>query len=88
MGDMANIEVFTTDYCPYCKKAKALLEKKGAKYQEFDLTHDPEGRDRLVTRSGGRKTVPQIFINNQHIGGCDDLYALDQQGKLDPLLAA
>jgi glutaredoxin 3 len=85
---MPNIELFTTDYCPYCKKAKALLDKKGAKYQEIDLTHDEAGRLKLVERSGGRKTVPQIFIGGKHIGGCDDLYALDQKGGLDPLLAA
>ena len=85
---MANIELFTTDYCPYCKKAKALFDKKGVKYKEIDLTRDEAGRLKLVERSGGRKTVPQIFINNQHIGGCDDLYALDQKGGLDPLLSA
>ncbi len=84
---MANIELFTTDYCPYCKRAKALLDKKGAKYQETDLTHDEAGRLKLVERSGGRKTVPQIFIDNYHIGGFDDLNALDQKGGLDPLLA-
>ena len=83
---MAKIEIFTADYCPYCKKAKALLDKKGVAYAETDLTHDEAGRLRLVERSGGRKTVPQIFINNQHIGGCDELYALDQKGGLDPLL--
>lgn len=83
---MAKIDVFTTDYCPYCTRAKDLLTKKGVTFQEIDVTHDPQGRTDLVIRSQGRKTVPQIFINDQHIGGYDDLYALDAQGKLDSLL--
>ena len=83
---MAKIEVYTTNYCPYCVKAKALLDRKGAKYTEIDVTGDDEVRIRLVEKSGGRKTVPQIFINDKHIGGCDDLYALDANGGLDPLL--
>lgn len=85
---MPAIEVYTTTYCPYCVKAKALLDRKGAKYQEIDLTNDDEGRLKLVERTGGMKTVPQIFIGDQHIGGCDDLYALDAKGGLDPLLNA
>ena len=85
--NMATVELFTTNYCPYCTRAKALLDKKGVAYTQTDLTNDPEGREKLVIRSGGRKTVPQIFINNQSIGGFDDLYALDQKGGLDPLLA-
>ena len=84
---MANVELFTTDYCPYCVRAKALLDKKGVAYTQTDLTHDQEGREKLVVRSNGRKTVPQIFINDQPIGGFDDLYALEQKGGLDPLLA-
>jgi glutaredoxin 3 len=83
---MPNIEVYTTNYCPYCVKAKALLDRKGAKYTEIDVTGKDEDRLKLVERSGGMKTVPQIFIDGKHIGGADDLYALDAQGGLDPLL--
>lgn len=85
---MADIEIYTTNYCPYCVRAKQLFDKKGAKYKEIDLTTDTAGREALVARSGGRKTVPQIFINGQHIGGSDDLYALDGKGELDKLLSA
>lgn len=81
------IELYTTTYCPYCVKAKALLTRKGAKFEEIDVTGDDAARMALVEKSGGRKTVPQIFIHGQHIGGCDDLYALDKEGKLDALLA-
>lgn len=83
---MAKVEIFTTKICPYCDRAKALLKSKGVSYTEVDLTHDPEGRVALVERSGGYRTVPQIFINDKHYGGCDDLYALDKAGKLDEVL--
>lgn len=83
---MANIEVYTTNYCPYCVKAKQLLNKKGVSFKEIDVTSDLEAREKLVIKAQGRKTVPQIFINDQHIGGCDDLYELESQGKLDQLL--
>ena len=83
---MAEIVIYTTNYCPYCVKAKQLLIKKGVEFEEFDLTDSDEARIALVEKSGGRKTVPQIFINDQHIGGCDDLYALDAKGELDTLL--
>ncbi len=83
---LTKVEVFTTDYCPHCTRAKQLLKQKNVAFQETDLTHDPDGRERLVQRSGGRKTVPQIFIGDTHVGGCDDLYALESEGKLDPLL--
>ncbi len=83
---MAEIVIYTTNYCPYCVKAKQLLIKKGVEFEEFDLTNNDEARIALVEKSGGRKTVPQIFINDQHIGGCDDLYALDAKGELDTLL--
>lgn len=83
---MAKIVVYTTNYCPYCVKAKQLLTKKGVEFTEIDLTHNDAARLDLVKKAGGRKTVPQIFINDQHIGGCDDLYALDAKGELDPLL--
>lgn len=86
---MAQITLYTKDYCPYCVKAKNLLKRKGqdANITEIDITHDEKLQQEMVTKSGGRRTVPQIFINGQPIGGCDDLYALDAAGKLDPLLA-
>jgi glutaredoxin 3 len=80
------VEVYTTNYCPYCVRAKDLLNKKGVEFTEIDLTEDQEGREELVIKSGGRRTVPQIFIHGKHVGGCDDLYALENEGKLDSLL--
>ena len=85
---MPNIEIFTTPYCPYCVRAKALLRDKGAAFTEVDLSAEPSRRDEMVKRAGGRQTVPQIFIGDRHIGGCDDLVALNRKGELDPLLAA
>jgi glutaredoxin 3 len=84
---MAKIEVYTGSYCPYCTRAKELLKKKGAAFTEIDVTSDEAGRATMMERSHGRRTIPQIFINDQHIGGCDDLYALDAKGGLDGLLA-
>lgn len=84
---MAKIILYSTTVCPFCVRAKALLTKKGATYEEINLTNQPERRDEMIEKAGGRRTVPQIFINGQHIGGCDDLYELDQRGGLDPLLA-
>ncbi len=83
---MAKIEVFTKFFCPYCSRAKALLERKGVEYQEIDLTMDRAGFDAMVARAGGARTVPQIFIDGKHVGGSDDLAALDARGGLDPLL--
>jgi len=83
---MANVVVYTTNYCPYCVKVKQLLKSKGVEFQEIDLSNDDTGRIELVNISGGRKTVPQVFINGQHIGGCDDLFALDAKKELDLLL--
>lgn len=83
---MANVVVYTTNYCPYCVKVKQLLKNKGVEFQEIDLSNDDAGRLELVNMSGGRKTVPQVFINGQHIGGCDDLFALDAKKELDLLL--
>ena len=83
---MAKIEVFTKFFCPYCSRAKALLERKGVEYQEIDLTMDRAGFDAMVDRAGGARTVPQIFIDGKHVGGSDDLAALDARGGLDPLL--
>lgn len=83
---MPNIEVYTSDYCPYCTHAKALLQRKGAAYKEINVGSDHEARLALVKKANGLRTVPQIFINGQHIGGFDALSKLDQDGKLDPLL--
>ena len=85
---MARIEIYTTPTCPYCAAAKALLKRKGVTYQETDVSRDPAIRVAMTQRAGGRRTVPQIFINGQHVGGSDDLHALDHQGKLDALLSA
>lgn len=84
---MAEVIVYTTNYCPYCIKAKQILLKKNVEFTEIDLTNDDAGRIELVEKSGGRKTVPQVFIDGKHIGGCDDLYELDAKGELDSLLA-
>jgi glutaredoxin 3 len=85
---MARVEIYSSDLCGYCYRAKTLLRNKGVSFEEHDVTMDPAGRDAMMARSGGRRSVPQIFINDVHIGGCDDLYALDSAGKLDALLAA
>jgi glutaredoxin 3 len=84
---MVQIEIYTTRYCPYCHAAKALLNRKGAAFTEIDVSGDPEGRRKMVERANGGYTVPQIFIGTVHVGGSDDLYALDRVGKLDPMLA-
>ncbi len=83
---MAQVVIYTTRICPYCVRAKQLLQRKGVAYEEVDVSNDYATRMQLVERTKQR-TVPQIFINDQHIGGCDDLYALERQGALDPLLA-
>lgn len=79
------ITVYSSGWCPYCSRAKALLERKGAPFVEIDVDAAAQARTEMMERSG-RRTVPQIFIGDQHIGGCDDLYALDAAGGLDPLL--
>ena len=84
---MASIEVYTTPFCPYCVAAKELLSRKGAKFVEINVAGNRELRTQMVERAGGRTTVPQIFIGGTHVGGCDDLHALDDKGGLDPLLA-
>lgn len=84
---MATIEIYTTPFCPYCMMAKRLLTKKGASFQEIDVSGKPELRQKMMIRAGGRRTVPQIFINGRHVGGSDDIHALDSRGQLDPLLA-
>lgn len=85
---MQKITIYTTMLCPYCHRAKQLLKKKGAAFEEIDLTFKAGKRDELRHKAGGRGTVPQIWIGDRHIGGCDELHALDRDGKLDPLLAA
>ncbi len=83
----ANIEIYTWSSCPFCIRAKGLLNKKGVTYQEYCIDGDNAARETMAVRAKGGRSLPQIFINNQHIGGCDDIHALDAQGKLDPLLA-
>ncbi len=84
---MTNVEIYTKTTCPFCHRAKALLSQKGVAFQEIPIDGDAAKREEMIKRSG-RNTVPQIFINAQHIGGCDDLYALDGREGLDPLLQA
>jgi glutaredoxin 3 len=83
-----NIEIYTTTICPFCHAAKKLLYDKGAVFSEISLSKEPELRDAMIARANGSRTVPQIFIDGTHIGGCDDLYALDASGGLDPLLGS
>ena len=82
----ANVEIYTWQTCPFCIRAKLLLWWKGVKYTEYKIDGDEPARATMAERSQGCRSVPQIFINNQHVGGCDDIYALDAQGQLDPLL--
>ena len=84
---MPLIEIFTTRYCPYCHAAKALLKSKGAAFNEIDVSGNYELREKMIARANGGYTVPQIFIGDVHVGGCDDLHALNDAGKLDSLLA-
>lgn len=85
---MATVELYTTPICPYCHAAKDLLRRKGVKFNEINVMGDAAKRQEMVQRANGRMTVPQIFIGDTHVGGCDDLYDLDHEGKLDPLLDA
>jgi glutaredoxin 3 len=84
---MPPVTIYTKDYCPYCHKAKALLTKKGVAFAEHDVTADPDGFTAMMAKTG-RRTVPQIFIGERHVGGCDDLHAADARGDLDRWLAA
>lgn len=84
---MKSVEIYTTPTCGYCMAAKRLLAKKGVPFTEIDVSHDPAIRQAMTARSNGGRTVPQIFIGGKHVGGCDDIYALDHEGGLDPLLA-
>ena len=85
---MAAVDIYTIKYCPYCQDAKGLLSRKGVSFHEIDATGNRDIRKQMIEPSGGRSTYPQVFIGATHVGGCDDLYALDEAGKLDPLLAA
>ena len=85
---MADVVIYTKPGCPYCYSAMALLKKKGVDYTEIVASNDPEKKAEMIQRSGGGMTFPQVFINDQHVGGSDDLHALERQGRLDPLLAA
>ena len=83
---MAKVEIYTKIFCGYCVRAKRLLDTKGAAYEEFDITLGGPKRGEMIQRASGRTTVPQIFIDDRHVGGCDDLVALDRAGGLVPLL--
>lgn len=83
---MTKVQIYTTNWCPYCNAAKSLLDDKGVAYEEIDAT-DPNVRDDMIQRAHGRRTVPQIFIGDTHVGGYDDMAALERRGQLDPLLA-
>ncbi|MBT2185592.1 glutaredoxin 3 [Sphingobium nicotianae] len=85
---MAHVEIYTRAFCGYCARAKALLQEKGVDFEEYDLSMGGPQRAEMIERSGGRATFPQIFIGGAHVGGCDDLMALEQSGKLDTLLDA
>ncbi|MFM7361797.1 MAG: glutaredoxin 3 [Cyanobium sp.] len=85
---MAKVEIYTWRFCPFCIRAKQLLDRKGVAYTEYEIDGDEAAREAMVARgSDGRRSVPQIFIDDRHVGGCDDLFSLDRRGQLDPLLA-
>ena len=83
---MNKVVIYTTPFCGYCVQAKRLLARKGVAFEEIDVARDPEQRRTMIQNSGGRMTVPQIFVDGRHIGDCDEIYALEKSGKLDPLL--
>jgi glutaredoxin 3 len=84
----AKVEIYTWMTCPFCIRAKNLLTRKGVEFTEYNVDGDEAARDKMAQRANGRRSVPQIFINDRHIGGCDDIHSLDAQGKLDQLLAS
>jgi glutaredoxin 3 len=84
---MTSVEIYTRQYCTYCHFAKELLSRKGVDFREIDITENEDLRQEMTKRSQGRTTLPQIFIGSTHIGGCEELYALEDEGKLDPLLS-
>ena len=83
---VSGIEVYSSLWCPFCARAKALLNRKGVEYREIDVDRDPNLRQQMMRRAGGRRTVPQIFVDGRHVGGSDDLAALERAGELDALL--
>lgn len=85
---MAKVEIYTWQSCPFCIRAKRLLDAKGVDYTEYAIDGDHAAREQMAQRAKGRRTLPQIFINDQPVGGCDDIHALDRRGQLDPLLQA
>ncbi len=85
-GELPEVEIYTTPFCPYCLRAKLLLKSKGIAFTEIDTIAEPDRRWEMAERSSGRDTVPQVFVDGDHIGDCDDLFALDARGELDPLL--
>jgi glutaredoxin 3 len=87
MGNAPDIVVYSTGWCPYCVRARALLERKGLPFREIKIDENPAEREAMLARSSGRRTVPQIFVGDYHVGGFDELYALDKAGKLDALAA-
>ncbi|MDX8383032.1 MAG: glutaredoxin 3 [Ghiorsea sp.] len=86
MSDQANIEIYSGDHCPYCVRAKSLLKQRNLAFTEHNVQQDPEKRAEMMKRSNGGRSIPQIFINNKHVGGCDDLFAIDKKGELDAWL--
>jgi glutaredoxin 3 len=84
----AKVEIYTWMSCPFCIRAKSLLKKKGVDFVEYSIDGDEAARDKMAQRANGRRSLPQIFIDNVHVGGCDDIYALDARGQLDNLLAS
>ncbi len=88
MGVTKPAEIYTTPICGFCNTAKRLLKQKGVKFSEVDVLTSPKRKQEMIKRANGGRTVPQIFIGGTHVGGCDDLYALEREGKLDPILAA
>jgi glutaredoxin 3 len=85
---MAKVEIYTSPFCGYCTRAKRLLKSKGVPFEEFDVMMNRALKAEMVQRAGGRTSVPQVFIDDHHVGGCDELHALESAGKLDPLLEA
>ena len=86
MSSNAKIEIYSGDYCPYCVRAKSLLKQRGLDFIEYNVQQEPEKRAEMMKRSNGGRSIPQIFINDQHVGGCDELYALEKKGQLDAWL--
>lgn len=84
----AKVEIYTWSTCPFCLRAKSLLNKKGVNFTEYSIDGDEDARAKMAQRANGRRSLPQIFINDHHIGGCDDIHALERQGKLDEMLAS